>query len=193
MRTRKLLEGVRVDMDDLVSLDQTFENRPKRGFDEVQGEDDRRDVLQQYGLRSLPTEVPADPSTNRLHPFDTPQSMFANERIQSPASAATSYIPSYDWWPQFIGSGLSAGYGMQDYGAFQPSPFGSQLVPPQGFFTFDQNQLTSDFMQDVGNSATATHPVSRQQPQGTQSNSPGPSRRTHHNPNLSYGHGYPPR
>lgn len=58
------------------------------------------------------------------------------------------YVPGSEWWPQLIGpaagQGFSAGY------AYQPTAMGSHLSGlPQGLFTFDQDQLSSDFMQGV--------------------------------------------
>ncbi|KAI0697535.1 fungal-specific transcription factor domain-containing protein [Cytidiella melzeri] len=192
-RTKNLLRGACVDMDDLSAHNRSSEGRPKRGLQEVLGGDRSPGLLHQYSVPHIATNEPSSSSPQNL---SSPYAMFADEGIQSPPSSAMSYVPGYEWWPQLIGPGTGGGYVTPDYGAFQLSPMGSQLVPPQGLFTFDQNQLTSDFMQEVGavsGQADGPTPSGQLPQQQAAANSSLMSLQRHLNPpHEHYGLGYPP-
>lgn len=167
----------------MAELNQNAVNRPKRGLDELLSEDRTADLLFKYGIPynhnhyNLPFYSVQSPNP--------PYSMYTGQHV--PTHDPLAYIPGYEWWPQLVGPGTSAGYASQDYRTYNPSPLGSQLVPPQGLFTFNQNQLSGDFMHDVDPSTGAHIP----QAGSSQASHAHPHPHAHggtSNPNLPPGH-----
>ena len=86
-------------------------------------------------------------SVQSSHP---PYNMFSGQDMPPSSSDAMSYIPGYEWWPQLVGPGTGGGeICAQDFRPYQPTPLGSQLLPPQGLFTFNQANLSPEFVHDV--------------------------------------------
>lgn len=182
IRIRNLLKGAKVEMDDLAALSQPSD-RPKRSVDEALGADRNTEVLQPhlYGPSSS-TSANMPPSHSSFNPY-------SSSSLHAPQSAM-SYIPGYEWWPQLIGPASGPSSYAQEYGfgqqqqQQQPSTSlesGHSMLP----FTFDQSQLSSDFLQGVSGSSMSQSHQGQQQQQ--QSGTPGGDGSHRH-----YGQGYPP-
>ena len=81
-----------------------------------------------------------------MQPSHAPYAVYAT--AQAPASQVP-YVPGSEWWPQLIGPGAGQALPQAHYDYPAP-PMATQLSGlPQSLFTFDQDQLSSDFMQGV--------------------------------------------
>lgn len=178
-RVRSLLKGAKVQMDDLVALSQTAE-RPKRDVEQALGVDRNSDLLMRYGVTPTSRASSSTSTPSSMQSTNSPYGMYANAATTTmqPEQSTISFIPGYEWWPQLVGPGTGGGFTNQEYDVFQPPPLGSQIMPPQGLFTFDGSQITSDFMHNVG--VAGTNIPEAQQPQQPHQQPHQPHQPQHH-------------
>ena len=144
IRIRNLLKGAKVQLDD-VTFQTRVSDRPKRRVEEALGEDRNSDLVQQqmYG--------PSMASSSSYQPMQSqPASYPMSYTSTMPGPSSTiPYLPGSEWWPQLIGP--AAGQSMQQPGyGYAPTTVGTHFSGlPQSLFTFDQDQLSSNFMEGV--------------------------------------------
>ncbi|CAL1694956.1 unnamed protein product [Somion occarium] len=161
IQIRRLLQGAKVYLDPiLASSDINQSERPKRDIDQALSEERTSELLQR--------SVFGDPQTMR-HPSYSAQAEQRDDEgarmmahtlgIPLPGvQPSTSYYPGYEWWPPSVMGGQQyMSYGPASARYSQPSPQPPQMSSmhaPQGPFTFDNDQLSSEFLQ--GSSSTSS-------------------------------------
>ena len=144
-------------------------SRPKRRVEEALGDERNSDLIQQQQQQPSMYAQPVASSSSAYVPMEpTPVSYGLPYTTAMQAAAPTMhYVPGSEWWPQLIGpgAGQSAQQASFDYPA---ATMGTTQLSglPQSLFTFDQEQLSSDFMQGVppGDPNMPAHYSQGQQP-----------------------------
>lgn len=137
-------------LSDFAAHNRTSE-RPKRGVEEALGDEGNSDLLQQQMYAAGPSMAASSSSYHPIHHHHQPQYAIAYSSTMQVPSTTIPYIPGSEWWPQLIGpaAGQSLPQPQPGYG-YPPATMGPQLSGlPQSLFTFDQDQLSSDFMQGL--------------------------------------------
>lgn len=149
MRIRNLLKGAKVQLDEY-SISHELPNRSKRRAEEPLAEERSDDLHRQlYANPSL------HPSTSYSHM--QPQQAYPAMPYGS-ALPTVPYLPGSEWWPQLIGPAAGQGIPQQGY-HFPSTTMGTHLSGlPQSLFTFDSDQLSSEFMQGVPHDASEMPP-----------------------------------
>ncbi|KAL4241803.1 Transcriptional Regulatory Element [Abortiporus biennis] len=140
-RVRQLLKGANVQLDDLSAYSHTSE-RPKRSVDEALGPDKHIDVTHREMYR-MPVE------RQQQQHIPQPHSHIA-QSLGVPISGfepSTTYYPGYEWWPQGIAAPVGYSPDVMGY-RYDPQAVSSGL-PQQALFTFDDGQLSANFVQNV--------------------------------------------
>ncbi|KAJ3556519.1 hypothetical protein NM688_g1984 [Phlebia brevispora] len=143
IRIRNLLKGAKVQLDDYTAQSRAS-GRPKRRVEEALGSDRNSDLLQQqmYGDPAMQPSA----SYDVMHSQQAPYALHYNPAMQLPPASTVPYLPGSEWWPQLIGPAAGQGLPQQGYN-YPPASAGTHLSGlPQSLFTFDQEQLSSDFM-----------------------------------------------
>ncbi|OBZ79157.1 Nitrogen assimilation transcription factor nirA [Grifola frondosa] len=157
MHIRMLLEGAKVQLDQTTVSTSTAEHRPKRSAGDALGDAKNTNILEQQTF-----EQPAVDEYQQTAAVST-WDYSANARIVAQTlgidvpgfESSTSFYPGYQWWPHtgategLLRSGLSTTTDMP------PASSGMDVTPvpgssmPQQAFTFDQHQLSQEFVEGV--------------------------------------------
>ncbi|TCD66495.1 hypothetical protein EIP91_001320 [Steccherinum ochraceum] len=155
---RRLLQGAHVQMDDIsawATTSPTSNSRSsKRDIDDALGSERNSDVLPRDVFNIFAPSIQDSPGPTHI-PQDTRSSdegarAFAQSLgvpVSMPVQSDTPFYPGSEWWPQSM---MNMQYPTADGLRFYPSGSGqsSQMMsdyPPQGPFTFDDGQLSSNF------------------------------------------------
>ncbi|KAI0962057.1 hypothetical protein AcV7_000982 [Taiwanofungus camphoratus] len=158
-RVRTLLAGAHVQVDQTTVSDMNPPLRSKRSADEALGSEKNSDILERQAFgRHPPFQESQGVSVGQGSNLDediNARIMVHTLGLDVPGvEPSTSFYPGYQWWPRAnIGENLPqetlpAGTPMDLSGA-GTSTSGPLGVPSNQPFTFDQQQLSSDFVQGV--------------------------------------------
>lgn len=149
IRIRNLLKGAKVQLDDY-STSHRLSNRPKRRAEEP---------LTDERSEGIPHQLYANPTLHPSTSYGHLQPQQAYPAMPYGAALPTvPYLPGSEWWPQLIGPAAGQGLPQQGY-HYPPTTVGTHLSGlPQSLFTFDSDQLSSDFMQGVPHDASGIPP-----------------------------------
>ncbi|THH33158.1 hypothetical protein EUX98_g1067 [Antrodiella citrinella] len=159
---RRLLQGSRVQLDDVTAWESSkpSSSRPgKRAADDAFGMDGSTDVLQQDIFEMMAPRDQPHMQTPTTHTDDTPDggtpyyAQALGVPVSMPVQSPNAFYSGFEWWPQSM-------LNMQQYGQaeglrFYPSGNEQQqdqmsgYPAPQGPFTFDDGQLSSNFTDHV--------------------------------------------
>ncbi|KAK7695174.1 hypothetical protein QCA50_002364 [Cerrena zonata] len=168
IQIRQLLQGCKVYLDPVLSTGEV--NRPdrhKRDIDQALGTDRPSEMLQRevFGDPSVLRHQPYIPDSHQSRDDEAARIMAHSLGIPLPGiQPSTSYYPGYEWWhPSVMGGQQHLPYTQHaehpPTRSYQPSPQPTQLGSiqghaPQGPFTFDNQQLSSEFVQGASGSQT---------------------------------------